>query len=257
MRKSTLIWSLVGIAAAIPIGLRVFTWHSHRPKAVDHVAAVAGAELFSHEWTPGDPLAAGGDGLGPVYNATSCVACHFQAGIGGGGALEQNVTVFSVSSAGGGKAHEGVVHARSTLEREETLQDVSAGLPAITRPPLDLLRTQLRSSRLPTAVLLSQRNTPALFGAKLIDDISDEHIIATERAERIRWGMAPADSEDKPVGRASRLPDGKLGRFGWKGQSASLASFVRAACANELGLGNSGQAQPAPLFPAELQGTRE
>jgi len=40
----------------------------------------AGRELFEHEWTPNDPLAAG-DGLGPVFNDRSCVACHFQGGV--------------------------------------------------------------------------------------------------------------------------------------------------------------------------------
>jgi CxxC motif-containing protein (DUF1111 family) len=44
-----------------------------------------------------------------------------------------------------------------------------------------------------------------------------------------------------------------VGRFGWKGQSSSLASFVRAACANELGLGNPGQEQPRPLGRPDYQ----
>src|SRR6516225_1401343 len=50
----------------------------------------AGRELFEHEWTPNDPLAHG-DGLGPMYNAKSCVACHFQGGVGGGGDLAHNI----------------------------------------------------------------------------------------------------------------------------------------------------------------------
>src|SRR5262245_16315077 len=44
----------------------------------------AGRELFEHEWQANDPLAHG-DGLGPVFNAKSCVACHFQGAVGGGG----------------------------------------------------------------------------------------------------------------------------------------------------------------------------
>ena len=59
--------------------------------------------------------------------------------------------------------------------------------------------------------------------------------------------MAPADGEDVPVGRAPRLASGRVGRFGWKGQTASLSDFVQAACANELGLGNPGHDQPRPL----------
>ena len=41
-----------------------------------------GLDLFTHEWQPNDPLCHGGDGLGPVYNQTSCVACHGQGGVG-------------------------------------------------------------------------------------------------------------------------------------------------------------------------------
>ena len=47
----------------------------------------------------------------------------------------------------------------------------------------------------------------------------------------------------------SELPDGRLGRFGWKGQISSLDNFVRAACSNELGLEVPGQHQ-ASLEPA-------
>ena len=97
---------------------------------------------------------------------------------------------------------------------------------------------------------LSQRNTPALFGSRLIDEIPDEAIIAGERRQRLKWGLATADVEHAPVGRSLRLPDGRVGRFGWKGQTASLADFVQAACANELGLGNPGQAQPVSLAKA-------
>src|SRR5205814_860359 len=99
----------------------------------------------------------------------------------------------------------------------------------------------------PNNVALSQRNTPALFGAKLIDDIPDRVILAMEKSEHVKWGMASSKEEDLPVGRALRLANGKVGHFGWKAQSASLSDFVQAACANELGLGNPGQAQPASL----------
>jgi len=94
---------------------------------------------------------------------------------------------------------------------------------------------------------VSQRNTPALFGDKLIDEIPERFIVANARAEKIKWGMPKDRSLDVPVGRALRLPNGRIGRFGWKAQAASLSDFVQAACANELGLGNPGQAQPTPL----------
>jgi CxxC motif-containing protein (DUF1111 family) len=99
----------------------------------------------------------------------------------------------------------------------------------------------------PANVRLAQRNTPALFGAGLIDALPDRVIIATEKKQKLRWGLASFTSQELPVGRAPRLPDGRIGRFGWKGQTATLSDFVQAACANELGLGNPGQAQPVPM----------
>jgi len=59
----------------------------------DRGAGAAGLELFRHEWRANDPLASG-DGLGPVFNERSCVACHFQGGVGGAGDNEHNVLSF-------------------------------------------------------------------------------------------------------------------------------------------------------------------
>jgi CxxC motif-containing protein (DUF1111 family) len=63
-------------------------------KAATAVADV-GREIFLREWLPNDPRSHGGDGLGPVFNDTSCVSCHNQGGIGGGGAEAKNVIVIS------------------------------------------------------------------------------------------------------------------------------------------------------------------
>ena len=54
-----------------------------------------GEELFNREWTPNDPRCHGGDGLGPVYNATSCVDCHGLGGPGGAGPSGMNVQLIS------------------------------------------------------------------------------------------------------------------------------------------------------------------
>jgi CxxC motif-containing protein (DUF1111 family) len=54
-----------------------------------------GRELFLREWMPRDSRSHGGDGLGPVYNDTSCVACHNAGGPGGGGPKSKNVDIIS------------------------------------------------------------------------------------------------------------------------------------------------------------------
>jgi CxxC motif-containing protein (DUF1111 family) len=43
------------------------------------------------------------------------------------------------------------------------------------------------------------------------------------------------------------VPDGRLGKFGWKAQFATLQEFVAAACANEIGLGNPVMPQARPM----------
>lgn len=54
-----------------------------------------GRELFLREWTPNDPRSHGGDGLGPVFNDSSCVACHNAGGPGGGGPSSKNVDIVT------------------------------------------------------------------------------------------------------------------------------------------------------------------
>jgi CxxC motif-containing protein (DUF1111 family) len=251
---------VIAAAVLVPVGLRALTRPPARQHILDTETVSAGRALFEHQWKPDDPLSPEGDGLGPVFNANSCLACHHQGGVGGSGGLQVNVTTFTVQATGGTR-HEGVVHASATSSRyQETLRHLDPTFPATSRPTLDLL-DQLDPNRnssesvchvtfVPvqaSRIHLSQRNTPALFGAKEIDEIPDRVLIAEERAQRIRWGMPPVSDEKLPAGRALRLADGRVGHFGWKAQAASLGDFVRAACANELGLGNPGQAQPRPL----------
>jgi CxxC motif-containing protein (DUF1111 family) len=92
-------------------------------------------------------------------------------------------------------------------------------------------------------------NSTALFGAGWIDRISGKTIrhesmkvatakVGDEIAGRF-GGMAP--------GRPRVLPDGRVGKFGWKAQFATLEEFVAAACANEIGLGNPGMEQARPM----------
>ena len=56
-----------------------------------------GYEIFNREWMPDDPRGHGGDGLGPVYNDSSCVACHNSGGSGGAGPASKNIDILSAS----------------------------------------------------------------------------------------------------------------------------------------------------------------
>jgi CxxC motif-containing protein (DUF1111 family) len=253
MNRTYRLWYLLALLAVLaPPGARLLWWQRNKTVEVDSAMAQAGEVLFKHVWEKNDKLAPDGDGLGPVFNAASCVACHHQSGVGGSGGLEHNVTTFTVRTPGQ-TPRQGVVHARST-GTPETLSDVHPDLPSISQPSLDQIVTMNLQGRggqcmtFPRGVHISQRNTPALFGVKLIDEIPERDIVAGAKSQRMKWGLAPSEDETVPVGRAFHLPDGRIGRFGWKAQIASLSDFVQAACANELGLSNPGQDQPTPLY---------
>ncbi len=66
-------------------------------KAAPSDAVAEGREVFNREWLPDDPRGHGGDGLGPVYNDTSCVACHNSGGIGGAGPVSKNIDILNAT----------------------------------------------------------------------------------------------------------------------------------------------------------------
>ena len=125
-------------------------------------AVAEGRVLFNHEWTAGDPLTKG-DGLGPVFNATSCVDCHSQGGPGGGGPISKNVVVYGLTGENKkGVPSSGVIHQKAVRQEfQETLNLVHAALPRKSTIPLAELLD--RSTPRPTDIVVTQRNTPALF----------------------------------------------------------------------------------------------
>src|SRR5436305_11964775 len=141
MKQPNRRWYLpVALLALLPAGYRGLAALSQRSASPDLLTAQAGEELFKHEWKPNDPLCAGGDGLGPVFNASSCVACHNQGGPGGAGGVAHNVTMFTVRDPGQ-PPREGVVHARHVkgAGSQETLKHVHPDLPAVSQPAVEQL----------------------------------------------------------------------------------------------------------------------
>ncbi|WP_439621565.1 di-heme oxidoredictase family protein [Gemmata sp.] len=217
-----------------------------------------GRELFEHEWEPNDPLAQG-DGLGPVFNARSCAACHFQGGLGGGGGLEHNVTAFEVFPRPGDPTfRSGVVHNFSAYPGDrETLKGLRRVYPTVkgrvvppgpadcgvprTIPDFDPVRTE-------------EIQATALFGVGWIDLIPDRAVVLNARNRGLRQARRELQLEfdSVPVGRVRHVAGG-VGKFGWKGQFATLSEFVAAACANELGLGTPTAEQARP-FTAPASG---
>jgi CxxC motif-containing protein (DUF1111 family) len=98
-------------------------------------------------------------------------------------------------------------------------------------------------------------NSTSLFGAGLIDGISASRITAQVGARR--WSQLRKELDGSfrggAVGRPRILADGRVGKFGWKAQFATLEEFVASACANELGLGNPLIPQAKPLGRADTK----
>src|SRR5262249_47027944 len=144
--------------------------------------------LFEHEWQPNDPLAQG-DGLGPVFNARSCVACHFQGGVGGSGPNENNVVAYEVlPTRQNPEIRTGVVHAfavdPSFKEDQNTLKQLVPPIPGGIRQDLGCGVVQVQPF---DPVRVESINTPALFGAGWIDRID------TKAITNNHWKKALAD----------------------------------------------------------------
>jgi CxxC motif-containing protein (DUF1111 family) len=84
-------------------------------------------------------------------------------------------------------------------------------------------------------LLLSGRNSPAMFGAGLIDRVTDDEIQAVASEQRAEHPHM-----------AGRM----LGRFGWRGQTSKLQLFVAGACTVELGLDVTVSGAPIPAAAA-------
>ncbi len=175
-----------------------------------------GAELFHRTWVAFDPRSPAGDGLGPVFNDVSCAVCHTLGGPGGAGPNDKNV-VLEIDE-------EGV-----------TTVDHKFPVDGAARSSAFLGKMVLSSRSFAFGFTTSvERSTPALFGAGLIDAIPDG----------VLWTQAALGH-----GRVATDLHGRPGRFGWKGQTSRLATFVEDACANELGLQTAAANQPGPDAP--------
>ncbi len=149
----------------------------------------------------------GADGVGR-FNGDSCRACHFDPVIGGAGPRGVNVMRHGISTGG-------LFTAPPTTPNTILHKEIRLGAP-IVKPTPDIN-------------VFEMRQTPHVFGAGLVDAITEATIRSHED---------PADANvDGISGRANILPgDGRVGRFGWKADVPSAAEFVRDALAAELGI---------------------
>src|SRR5262245_16313734 len=163
------------------------------------------------------------DGLGPVFNGTSCAGCHSVGGIGGGGEITEirfgtiARGVFDPLAERGGS----LVQANG-IGVQGKCSFVGEVVP-------------------PEATIVAARRTTPLFGLGLVDAVPDETFIALARQQAYR--------ERATAGRPNLVTDvttghPAVGKFGWKSQVPNLRAFAADAYLNEMGI-------TTPLFPEE------
>ena len=155
-------------------------------------------------------------GLGPIFNDSSCAACHSAGAIGG--SSERTVTRF-------GRSVNGVFSALDHLGG--SLLQAKAIDPAV-------------QEHIPReANVIALRLSTPLFGAGLIEAIPDAEI-------ELGAARRQPDGVQGRVARVLDVASNKLrvGRFGWKAQQATLLAFAGDAYLNEMGV-------TSRLFPTE------
>lgn len=173
---------------------------------------IEGQALLAKQWTPEE-------GLGPLFMQPGCGSCHDLPTIGGAGVEPL---------------------------REATRWDPEGGCDLLTHeggPLVQSYATPLLQATGITGEAVPQSATgyvvmdgPALYGLGLLEAIPDETILARED---------PDDANGDGIsGRASRLPDGRLGRMGHKAYRATIFDLVEGAFRRSLGL-------TTPSYPEE------
>jgi len=158
------------------------------------------------------------EGLGVVFNGTSCGECH-RAGAVGGAALD--VQTARATRIGGivRNGYSDLPQLGGPVLQARSLREFDTSCPVLPEvvPP--------------QAAFVSHRITTPLFGAGLIEAIPDSEILAQSN---------PCDPDGvRGVPNIVYNPETKrseVGRFGWKAQHSSLHLFAGDAYLNEMGI---------------------
>ncbi len=151
------------------------------------------------------------NGLGPIFNQTSCGSCHNNP-VGGPGT--QTVTRFGRMSKKGG--FDPLAELGGSLLQAQAIDDAV----------LEIIPEE--------ADVISLRVTNGILAAGLIEAISDEDLLANRDAqpEELRGEAHMVSTFEDPNGPL------RVGRFGWKAQVATVLTFSADAAQNEMGLSN-------------------
>jgi CxxC motif-containing protein (DUF1111 family) len=193
-----------------------------------------GKALFERAWVPAPSSTLANDGLGPLFNARACSACH--AG------LERSPATLDGQ---GGFTHPGMVMKLSDANGHADpiygLQLQTSAAPGFVPEGrlVASLAKELNAGALAPATRTGIRAAPALRGLGRLTEVPEEAILAKHD---------PDDKDGDGIsGRANWIADAsgtkRLGRFGLKATGTGLIEQSELAFSLDLGMSST-------LFPA-------
>ena len=199
------------------------------------------------------------EGLGPHFNAASCVSCHEDPVEGGS---SQRYRDFFLAGKFTTEGELEKIYPNCT-EFNELLQRQECCLPSMVIPHYGPKGTRdnpvtsgVEHPRLDQADVVARRNAPPMFGIGIFRLVPDPEILSREDPEDLNG--------DGISGRINRIEDedNQIGRFGYKCQTASIEAFNRGALNNQMGITSNsiefamGPSQDEKFFLDELFRTR-
>lgn len=224
-------WQGVGgsATAATGSGTQPFLQFAPGLSTSERIGLSQGRELFVAQWTPAPGARATLDGLGPLFNADACTACHVEngrapsllasGGIGRGMLFRLGNRAGAVSTLYGGQLQDqattGAPEGSVTWSTPLTSGEIAFAL-SVTGAPLE------------AGMSLGPRLSPHLIGMGLLDLVPQTQILAF---------ADPDDMDGNGIsGRPHWLPDNSLGRFGWKAINQTLRHQIAGALHQDMGL---------------------
>jgi CxxC motif-containing protein (DUF1111 family) len=215
-----------------------------------------GNAFFNSPWVAAPASAAARDGLGPLFNARSCDACHNNDGRGQPPtkAGERPVSLVLQFASPTPDAHNspgadphyggnlnpfaiGSVPAEGTvrIDLHELPGTFADGTPFVLQAP-EYRFEELAYGPIAADTQFSPRVAPSVFGSGLLEVVPEEQILT--RSD-------PDDRDGDGIsGRPNRVWDLRqqrvaLGRFGWKANQPDIAHQTAAAFSGEIGMSSS------------------
>jgi len=195
--------------------------------------ALLGKRLFERNWVSAPSSTKSDDGLGPLYNASSCAACH----PGGGSSAAGNVVRLGSAQGAADPVYGAQLQTRALPgQTPEAAPEISWRMQDGRRVAAVTL-THLAYGPLAKDTRIGLRRAPPLFGVGLLAQIPESEILEharTEQSEGVNGRPAYVMSQGRRV----------LGRFGWKATQPDLAAQTAMALSRDIGLSTTLHPEP-------------